>query len=79
MDGGTANWKAFIRADNPGNLTEKGQQNLLDYGLRTIVDLRTPQEAAKSPALAGLISGLEYHLCSLERFTPEVSALISKV
>lgn len=79
MDGGTTNWKAFIRADNPGNLTEEGQKNLLDYGVRTIIDLRMPQEAEKSPSHVGRLQYLDYHLCPLERFTPEVSALISKV
>ena len=39
-DGGRTRWGAFVRADNLSRLTPVGQSALLDYGVRTIIDLR---------------------------------------
>jgi len=40
---------ALIRADNLCQLTPAGQAALIAYGVRTIVDLRSPSEAALAP------------------------------
>ncbi|MEO6350427.1 MAG: tyrosine-protein phosphatase [Candidatus Limnocylindrales bacterium] len=40
-------WGALVRADLLARLTESGRQSLLDHGVRTIVDLRFPDEVAK--------------------------------
>jgi hypothetical protein len=39
-----------IRADILNHLTVDGQQALLDYGVRTVIDLRSPQEVEKEPS-----------------------------
>jgi protein tyrosine/serine phosphatase len=50
VDGGRTRWRAIIRADLLGRLTPKGQQQLLDYGVQTILDLRSPQEVEEKPS-----------------------------
>jgi len=63
--GSTTRWGAFVRADNLVRLTPAGRAALLDYGVRTIVDLRRPEELAVDPspfAPAGAGAGLvAYH------------------
>jgi protein tyrosine/serine phosphatase len=40
-DGRTTLWKAIVRSDSPARLTEAGWSALYDYGIRTIITLRT--------------------------------------
>lgn len=40
-DGRTTLWKAIVRSDSPARLTEAGWAALYDYGIRTIITLRT--------------------------------------
>lgn len=49
LDGGTVRWHALVRADNLCRLTAAGCQTLLDYGIRTIIDLRLPVELEQDP------------------------------
>lgn len=49
MDGRRTRPKSLIRADLLGRLSERGKQQLLDYGVSTIIDLRAPQEIAEHP------------------------------
>jgi protein-tyrosine phosphatase len=49
VGGGRTRWGSFVRADLLGRLTEQGRRQLLDYGVRTIVDLRMPHEVAADP------------------------------
>lgn len=48
-DGRQTRWQAVVRADNLAPLTEAGRRALIDYGVRTIVDLRLPKELALHP------------------------------
>ncbi len=48
-DGAETRWRAAVRADNLCRLTEAGRAALIDYGVRTIVDLRFPDEVERSP------------------------------
>jgi protein-tyrosine phosphatase len=81
-DGGQTRWGAVIRTDILSRLTAQGQRDLLDYGIRTIIDLRGPKEVADEPspfALAtGALAQLTYLNLPLEKYHPHVSALISK-
>lgn len=43
-EGGTTAWRAIVRSDTPDRLTEQGWAALQEYGVRTIIDLRTPGE-----------------------------------
>ena len=49
VDGGRTRWGALVRADNLCRLTPVGRQALLDYGIRTVVDIRFPSELARAP------------------------------
>lgn len=48
-DGGQTRWGAFVRADNLVRLTPAGRRALVDYGIRTIVDLRRRNELVLDP------------------------------
>lgn len=50
IGGGHIRRGALIRADQLGHLTALGKDQMLAYGVRTIVDLRTRQEAAREPS-----------------------------
>ena len=53
--GRVTRWKSVLRGDNPNRLTPESVQALLDYGLRTVIDLRHPSEAndPTNPFVAG--------------------------
>jgi protein-tyrosine phosphatase len=42
-------WKSFVRSDRLNLLTPAGMQAVLEYGVRTIIDLRYPFEIARDP------------------------------
>src|SRR5436190_18952958 len=43
-DGGYTRWGAFVRADNLSRLTPAGQSALIEYGVRTVIELRRADE-----------------------------------
>ena len=47
--GGVTRYGAVVRADNVRRLSDAGWEALADYGIRTIVDLRRPDECAADP------------------------------
>ena len=48
-DGATTRWRSVLLADDVVHLTPVGLQALLDFGLRTVIDLRWPEEVAAHP------------------------------
>jgi protein-tyrosine phosphatase len=50
LDGRKTRWGAVVRGDSPSRLTEAGWETLLDYGVRTIVDLRNDDELGRDRA-----------------------------
>lgn len=48
-DGRETRWGAVVRSDHPGRLSAAGKQSLVSYGIRTIVDLRLPDELVEFP------------------------------
>ena len=48
-DGGETRWGSVVRADSVRQLTDAGWQAVVDYGVRTIVDLRSNEELAEDP------------------------------
>jgi protein-tyrosine phosphatase len=48
-DGGETQWGAVVRADSVRQLTEEGWHSVVDYGVRTVVDLRSNEELAEDP------------------------------
>jgi protein-tyrosine phosphatase len=49
-DGGVTRSRSLLRADDLAQLTPAGIQALAAYGVRTILDLRWPEEAAQHPS-----------------------------
>jgi protein-tyrosine phosphatase len=49
-DGEQTRWKSLLRADDLVRLTSEGVEALLDYGVRTVIDLRWPAEAESRPS-----------------------------
>jgi protein-tyrosine phosphatase len=47
--GGQVRWRALLRGDNLCRLTPEGCAALVDYGVRTIIDLRSPSELRSAP------------------------------
>ena len=45
QDGRETCWRRFVRADDLCRLSPAGQAALLDYGVRTVIDLRRAREA----------------------------------
>jgi len=50
-DGRTTRFGAVVRADSVRHLTEAGWDSIVDYGVRTIVDLRRHDELERDPPL----------------------------
>jgi protein-tyrosine phosphatase len=48
-DGGQTRFGAVVRADSVRQLSEEGWRALVDYGVRTVVDLRNDTERAEDP------------------------------
>ena len=49
VSGKQTRWKSFVRSDRLNLLTPAGTEAVLDYGVRTIIDLRYPFEIARDP------------------------------
>jgi protein tyrosine/serine phosphatase len=48
-DGRIMKWQAIVRSDNPARLTTHAQQAAVDYGLKTVIDLRNDDELEQFP------------------------------
>ena len=49
LDGRPTRWGTLVRADSVSNLPPTSQAALIDYGIRTVIDLRTTAEVLKEP------------------------------
>ena len=79
-DGRGTRLRAVIRSDYLNRLTNAGRQALLEYGVETVIDLRSPQEVTKEPAVRIEKEGrpLTYLNLPIEKYYPHVGALIQK-
>ena len=48
-NGRETRWGAVVRSDNLSPLTDAGREALRDHGIRSIIDLRMPEEAEQLP------------------------------
>lgn len=55
----------FLRADGLARLTREDVQFLLDYGVRTVIDLRSEAELLRDPDVLADCSGIDYLHISL--------------
>ena len=59
-DGGQTRFGAVVRADSVASLTEEGWRQALDYGVRTVIDLRLQAERDADPPRALPIEALHH-------------------
>jgi len=65
-DGAQTRWRSLVRADDLVHLTPTGIAALADYGVRTVVDLRWPDEVSIAPhPIPRDLKDVEYHQVSL--------------
>jgi protein-tyrosine phosphatase len=76
LDGGETRWKSVIRADYPGTLTPAGLAAMLDYGVRTLIDIRSPQEADAECYQWAEANGCRRLHLPIEKYYPHVGVLI---
>ena len=76
LDGGETRWQSVIRADYPGTLTPAGLEAMLDYGVRTLIDIRSPQEAAAECYQWAETSGCRRLHLPIEKYYPHVGVRI---
>jgi protein-tyrosine phosphatase len=81
VDGYATRWGSIIRADVLSRLTDAGRRALLEYGVRTVIDLRSPEQAASEPSAftaADNADGVTYLNLPVEAYYPHVGQLISQ-
>ena len=54
-------WRRFLRADSLHRLAEGEDRRLLDEGVATVIDLRTPGETEAAPNPFAARDGVDYH------------------
>ena len=64
-DGRQTRWRTYLRADSLHKLTQEGQQELLDTGLKTIIDLRRVRETVKTPNIFASSDAVDYRHMNL--------------
>jgi protein tyrosine/serine phosphatase len=82
VHGGQTRWQAVVRSDILGRLTPQGQQALLDYGIRTIIDIRGPHELQKEASAFTSPNGKTnepvYLNVPLSKYHPHVTKMINQ-
>ncbi|HET7034244.1 MAG TPA: tyrosine-protein phosphatase, partial [Thermomicrobiaceae bacterium] len=60
-------WGALVRSERLAELTSQGRAALREYGIRTVIDLRTTAECAAepSPFAAGALDTMRYQQISV--------------
>lgn len=70
-DGGVTKSAAYIRCENPGRLTAADRDTLYHFGVRLVIDLRSPEEIAAETDL--LSEDSRFHYLSLPVFSTDAS------
>lgn len=60
VDGYQTRWKTILRSDSLHRLTPESQQALIDYGVKTIIDLRYSSEVQQKPSVFAESSQIKY-------------------
>src|SRR5690242_5341857 len=62
-DGGVTRWKTVVRSASMDAITALGQQQLLDYGVKHIIDLRDVRETESTPNVFAQSTSVQYRNC----------------
>ncbi len=68
--GGSTRWGVFLRSDRMDQLTAADRSKLLDYGVRSVIDLRTVYETRETPNVFAGSDQVAYVHCDLMGDTP---------
>ena len=60
-DGRQTQWRRVLRADSLSGLPDASRRELVDLGLRTVIDLRRGSELEAAPSVLADSSGTSYH------------------
>jgi protein-tyrosine phosphatase len=60
-DGRTTRWRRFVRCAGLWNLTDADQQEMLNYGIGAVVDLRSQLDIEKWPNSFAYLEDIAYH------------------
>ncbi|HUJ52438.1 MAG TPA: tyrosine-protein phosphatase [Steroidobacteraceae bacterium] len=78
-DGAHTRWRSLLRADDLSQLNAAGLAALADYGVRTVLDLRWPEEATRHPSpLPAALPAVRYTRISLLTHTEDEWRLRSR-
>ena len=61
VDGRRTRWRMFLRAAGLHRLTPDDQDRLVQYGVRTVIDLRRTREVEESPNVFAASRRVSYH------------------
>ncbi len=64
-DGRNTQWRTYLRADSLHKLSPEAQRELLDTGLKTIIDLRRERETANTPNVFASSAEIDYRHMNL--------------
>lgn len=82
LNGGHTQFGRIVRSDIPTRLSAEGRRMMWDYGVRTILDLRTPWQTVEEPSNVARREDApripSYVNISMETYKPEVSSEISQ-
>lgn len=70
-DGRTTRSQVFIRAGNLDKVPPDAQQQLIDYGVTTVIDLRSGMETERFPNVFAQSDKVAYHNVSLFDISPD--------
>lgn len=70
--GAMTQFRRILRADSPHRLTRHDVEKLLECGLQTVIDLRSPHEVETAPSKFSSLEGLDYlSLPLFDALTPD--------
>lgn len=65
VDGRQTHWRTYLRADSLHKLSPEAQRELLDTGLKTIIDLRRERETVETPNVFASSGEVDYRHMNL--------------
>ena len=79
-DGGSVRWRTLLRSDALNRLDDTGRTALAELGLRTVIDLRTDEEAQDAPSALDGVGAQTYRIPlftaeALGRLPPDLAAV----
>lgn len=61
MSGASTRWRSVLRSDGPAQLGAASQARLIEMGLGTVIDLRSPREVERHPNPFDSHDAVEFH------------------